>query len=478
MATVSEPATRTAVEPPPWREVFAGQRGRLTLGLLLLEALVAMEALIVAVIMPAVEDDLGGLTLYGWAFTAFTLASFASVPLAGRLSDRLGPRKVLAVSVVIYASGLVIAAIAPSMLVLVVGRFVQGFGGGGVYTASIATVAKAYEDRMRPRVMALLASMWVLPGLVGPPLGGLFAATVGWRWAFVAPIPAILIGVALVVPAMRTIDSGREDDDERLPVAASVVLMLGAGLLLASLTELSWLTLVGAPLGLAIGIPALLKIVPRGTFRVRPGIPAAAVASFLTSFAFIAVDAFLTLMLHDVRGLSIGTSGLVISGAAVAWAVGTWWQSRLVVQRGARWVARVGAWLLFVSALVVSTGLVHEVTVLGVEIRELPIWIAYVGWAIGGLGMGIVWPTIPVSVMGETTEGREAGELSSTILMDFLGLGIGAGLGGVSVAAAAAGWVSLRTGVAGAFGLGVLAALALVVVVGRIPDRRPVDSAA
>jgi MFS family permease len=475
MTTVSERSA--AVEPPPWREVFAGQRGRLTLGLLLLEALVAMEALIVAVIMPAVEDDLGGLALYGWAFTAFMLASLVGVPIAGRLSDRLGPRKVLSVSVVVYATGLVIAALAPTMFVLVVGRFVQGFGGGGVYTASMATVAKAYEDRFRPRVMALLASMWVLPGLLGPPLGGVFASTLGWRWAFVAPIPAILLGVALVVPAMRSIDS-RPDDDERLPVAASLVLMLGAGLLLASLTELSWLTLIGAPLGLAIGIPALLKIVPRGTFRVRPGIPAAAVASFLTSFAFIAVDAFLTLMLHDVRGLSIGTSGLVISGAAVAWAVGTWWQSRLVVQRGARWVARVGAWLLFVSALVVSTGLVHEVTVLGVEIRELPIWIAYVGWAIGGLGMGIVWPTIPVSVMSETTEGREAGELSSTILMDFLGLGIGAGLGGVSVAAAAAGWVSLRTGVAGAFGLGVLAALALVVVVGRIPDRRPVDSAA
>ncbi|HYF11909.1 MAG TPA: MFS transporter [Actinomycetota bacterium] len=475
MTTVSERSA--TVEPPPWREVFAGQRGRLTLGLLLLEALVAMEALIVAVIMPAVEDDLGGLALYGWAFTAFMLASLVGVPIAGRLSDRLGPRKVLSVSVVVYATGLVIAALAPTMFVLVVGRFVQGFGGGGVYTASMATVAKAYEDRFRPRVMALLASMWVLPGLLGPPLGGVFASTVGWRWAFVAPIPAILLGVALVVPAMRSIDS-RPDDDERLPVAASLVLMLGTGIFLAALTEPSWLTLIGAPVGLAIGIPALLKIVPRGTFRVRPGIPAAAVASFLTSFAFIAVDAFLTLMLHDVRGLSIGTSGLVISGAAVAWAVGTWWQSRLVVQRGARWVARVGAWLLFGSALVVSTGLVHEVTVLGVEIRELPIWIAYVGWAIGGLGMGIVWPTIPVSVMGETTEGREAGELSSTILMDFLGLGIGAGLGGVSVAAAAAGWVSLRAGVAGAFLLGVLAALALVVVVGRIPDRRPVDSAA
>jgi MFS family permease len=473
VTTVAERPTAASSEPPPWREVFAGQRGRLTSGLLLLEALVAMEALIVAVIMPAVEDDLGGLSLYGWSFTAFTLASFASVPLAGRLADRVGPRKVLSVSVLMYAAGLAIAAFAPSMLVLVVGRFVQGFGGGGLYTASMATVAKTYEDRLRPRVMALLASMWVLPGLIGPPIGSLIATTIGWRWAFIAPIPAILVGVALILPALRSIDVSSDDDG--LPVGASLVLMLGAGVLLASLTEPTWFTLLGLPLGLAIGIPALRRITPPGTFRASPGIPAAAVAAFLTSFAFIAVDAFLTLMLHDVRGLSVGIAGLVICGAAVSWAAGTWWQSRVVVRRGARYVVRVGSSFLVLSILVVLTGLVHDVTILGVHVEQLPIWIAYIGWAIGGLGMGITWPTIPVAVMGQTSEGHEAGELSSTLLMDFLGIGIGAGLGGVCIAAADAGWISLRAGIAGAFGLGLLAAIALWLVAPRIPDARPVD---
>ena len=81
--------------------------------------------------------------------------------------------------------------------------------------------------------------------------------------------------------------------------------------------------------------------------------------------------------------------------------------------------------------------------------------VPYVGWAIGSVGMGIVWPTIPLSVMGEATEGREAAELSSTILMDYLGVGIGAGLGGVFIALADAGTISLEAGLAGAFGLGV-----------------------
>ena len=82
------------------------------------------------------------------------------------------------------------------MLVLVIARFVQGIGGGGLYVVSLATVAKTYPERIRPRVMALLASMWILPGLLGPSVGALIAETVGWRWAFVAPLPLIALAVS------------------------------------------------------------------------------------------------------------------------------------------------------------------------------------------------------------------------------------------------------------------------------------------
>ena len=77
-----------------------------------------------------------------------------------------------------------------------------------------------------------------------------------------------------------------------------------------------------------------------------------------------------------------------------------------------------------------------------------------------------------------TTEGREAGELSGTILMDFLGVGVGAGLGGASGALADADVISLEAGIAGAFGVGLVAALLLAFVARRVPDARPVDSAA
>jgi hypothetical protein len=94
------------------------------------------------------------------------------------------------------------------------------------------------------------------------------------------------------------------------------------------------------------------------------------------------------------------------------------------------------------------------------------------GWAIGSVGMGIVVPIIPLAVMGEVAEGREAGELSSTILMDYLGVGIGAGLAGASVALADAGTISIEAGLAGAFAVGIVAAVLLVLVARRLPDAR------
>jgi MFS family permease len=429
--------------------------------LLILEALVAVEILVVAAILPAVQRDLQGLQLYGWNYAALTLASFGAVPIAGKLTDRLGPRSVLAVAIGIYGVGLVLAATAPSMLVLVIARFVQGIGGGGLYVVSLATVAKTYPERIRPRVMALLASMWIVPGLLGPPVGALIAETVGWRWAFVAPLPLIALAAAMVMPSLRGVRVS--EVRSRMPVVATLVLMVGAGSLLAALTYASVCSIPLAVIGLAVMIPALRRIVPPGTLSARRGLPAASAAAFLASAAFVATDGFVTLMLTETRGLSIGAASLVLTASSIAWAAGSWWESRTIERLGARRLTSVGAMLMALGSAVVAVGLL-----------DVPVIVPYVGWAVGAAGMGIVFPTIPLSVMGEVEEGREAGELSSTILMDYLGFGIGAGLAGASVALAEAdAWeISIEAGLAGAFSIGILAAVLLAFVARRLPDAR------
>ena len=108
--------------------------------------------------------------------------------------DRYGARRTVPPVLGLFALGLAVSASAPTMPVLLLGQFLTGAGGGGLYAMSVGTVAKTYPDHMRARVLALMASMWILPGLLGPPLGALIASTVGWRWAFLTPYPVLVAG--------------------------------------------------------------------------------------------------------------------------------------------------------------------------------------------------------------------------------------------------------------------------------------------
>jgi MFS family permease len=354
--------------PVRWREVFRGRRGRLTAGLLLLEALVAVQSLVVATILPDVRRDLGMVQLYGLVFTAASLATIASIPIAGRAVDRYGARRTVPPVLGLFALGLAVSASAPAMPVLLLGQFLTGAGGGGLYAMSVGTVAKTYPDHMRARVLALMASMWILPGLLGPPLGALIASTVGWRWAFLTPYPVLVAGWVLLTPALDLVPSGGATD-EHISVRWPLQLMVGAGLVFTSFTVAEWWTLVALAAGLAIGLPALARIVPAGTFRLRRGVPAAAVAAFLLSAGFLAVDAFLTLMLTKVRGLSLALAGAALTIATVTWALGSAWQSGWTDRLRLPTLLRIGVGLTMV-------GFLAEAAVL---MRDVPVFVAYVG---------------------------------------------------------------------------------------------------
>ena len=383
-----------------------------------------------------------------------------AVPIAGKLTDRLGPRSVLGAAIGFYAIGLVLAATAPTMLVLVIARFVQGIGGGGLYVVSLATVAKTYPERIRPRVMALLASMWILPGLLGPPVGALLAETVGWRWAFLAPLPLIVFAVALVMPSLRGVRVS--EDASKLPVAASLVLMLGAGSLLAGLDGSLGVEHPARPRRARRDDPGAPQDHARRHAHRPRGLPAASAAAFLASAAFFAIDGFVTLMLMETRGLSIGVAEHRAHGLRARLG------RRLLVavegdrRLGRRRLTAVGAMLIGTGAALVAIGLL-----------DVPVVVPYVGWAIGSVGMGIVLPTIPLSVMGEVEEGREAGELSSMILMDYLGVGHRRGPRPARASRSRTpGRSRSRRASPGAFAVGILAAVLLALVARRLPDRR------
>src|ERR1700681_2110235 len=127
--------------------LWAPQRRALTTGLVLATTFIAFEALAVITIMPQVARDLGGLDLYGWAFSAFMLGSLVGTVAAGREADRVGPARPYVAGLVLFGSGLAVAGLAPSMAVLVLGRFLQGLGAGAVPAIAYVAIRRSLAQR-------------------------------------------------------------------------------------------------------------------------------------------------------------------------------------------------------------------------------------------------------------------------------------------------------------------------------------------
>ena len=118
--------------------------------------LVAFEGVAVGTVMPAVGLDLDGIGLYAWAFNAYVVASLVGMVVAGTWSDRIGPRIPLLSGMAIFAVGAIAAGLAPSMWVLISARGIQGLGGGAMIVAMYVFIARAFDERLRPRAFSLL----------------------------------------------------------------------------------------------------------------------------------------------------------------------------------------------------------------------------------------------------------------------------------------------------------------------------------
>lgn len=454
-ATSDAPVAVPAPDAIGFRSLLSGEQGRLTLGLLFITLTVATEAMVVTAIMPAIVKDLGGVSLYGLAFSAFFLAGLAAIPVAGWAADRFGPAPPFVVLIGIFMAGSLAAALAPSMPVLVMGRVLQGYGGSALFTVSMAAVARAYQGRARVLVLSMSSTAWTLPALLGPGAGALIAATAGWRWAFgLVAAPALLALALTQAPLARLGPAGT--GSARVPIRLPVQVAAGCGLLVGGLTARSWLLPVLVVAGLAIAVPALLQTLPRGSFSARPGLPALVAGGFLLNFAFYATTSFVPLMLTGLRGLTITQAGIAVTVGTVSWTGAVLLNTRLVdrVDRG-RLVAAACALLAagIGGVILVAIG--------------APVPLIFPSSILLGAGMGAAFNTFSLNVMALARAGAEGAAMASRNLSSSLGTAIGTGIGGALVAASLGTGGGLRPGLLAAFGLAAASALGTAALAGR-----------
>lgn len=165
--------------------------------LLIDEAIASLDQTIVSTALPTVVGDLNGVDHMLWVVTAYVLTSTIAMPVFGKMGDLVGRRGLFVGSQVLFMIGSALCGWANDMAVLILGRAIQGIGGGGLLVLSQAIVADIVPARKRAFYLNAMGIAWALPMLVGPLLGGLFTDLIGWRWAFWVNIPLTMVSVVL-----------------------------------------------------------------------------------------------------------------------------------------------------------------------------------------------------------------------------------------------------------------------------------------
>lgn len=459
--------------------VWAAHRWRLTLGLVLTITLVAFESLAISTVMPVVADDLGGMSLYGWVFSGFFLGSLLGIVTAGRSADARGTALPFTVGLGLFVIGLLVGGLAPSMPVLVAGRVAQGIGAGAIPAVAYTSVGRAYPQALRPRVFAVFSSAWVVPGLIGPAAAGAIEHALSWRAVFLALLPIVAVAAAMTIPQLSrrppaptpaapgdttATEVARRGDrvDERV-LALALIAGVTAILVAANGVPLP-LTVVLVVAGAPLAAGAFLRLVPAGTARLAPGMPAAVMVRGILTFAFFGTDAFVSLTYQDVRGQPTWVAGAALTGATMAWTAAAWVQER--------WVHRVGPRrLVGVGFAFVAAGIVGMFGALG----PLSVWPSILVWSVAGFGTGLAYAPLSVTVLGLAQPGREGAASASLQLSDVLGTSLGTGVSGAFVALGDSGGWALRSALTLAFAVTLAAAVVGLLAARRLPPALPAE---
>ena len=181
-----------------WADLFRGGRAPLVVALTLGVWLHAADSLLVVTTLPSAVAEIGGDAWVPWAYTLYMLATIMLSALTGLIAMAFGLRRAFILAGTLFAAGCVVSALAPDMAVMLVGRFIQGMGGGSLVALVYVALDRLFPKPMLPKLVALISAVWSMSAFCGPLVGGLFASQGMWRGAFWAFALQAVLFVALV----------------------------------------------------------------------------------------------------------------------------------------------------------------------------------------------------------------------------------------------------------------------------------------
>jgi EmrB/QacA subfamily drug resistance transporter len=419
-------------------------------GVLLSMLLAALDQTIVAPAMPTMGHALGHADYLPWVVTAYLLTATAVSPLYGKISDIYGRRPIIHVAILIFLAGSVVSALAPNMLTLVLGRAIQGIGGGGLFALAQTVIGDLVPPRERARYAAWIAGTWAVASIAGPLLGGTFAEHLHWSLIFWINIPLGRLAMAIISnPLKKLAVAGRSHSIDGwgalLLVVATSILMLAlnwGGSRYAWLSfEILGLLAVSALFSAAFVLRLLRADEPLISLEVlaNPIVLTGTLSMFLLQAANVGLAVYLPIYLQSVLGLSASASGTALLGLLLGTVAGATLSARMM-PRFVHYKRLAMAGIAFCIVCLLLLALVAGTASLAVV----------VALTIGtGLGAGAAFPISTVSVQNGVDQAhlgvatgvlvflRTLGSAIGVAVLGAVALGYGLPLGGEGIKLAA-----------------------------------------
>jgi len=391
---VEKKTVRTGAEPLGEREknVIIG-------GVLLSMLLAALDQTIVAPAMPTIAAALGDAEYLPWIVTAYLLTAAALAPLYGKLSDIYGRRPVIFAGILIFIAGSVVSAVAPSMLVLILGRALQGMGGGGLFVLAQTIIGDLVPPRERARYASWLSATWATASIAGPLLGGFFAEHWHWSLIFWINLPLGLAAMVIINAPLKKLPIHARS--HRIDGLGALLLIAATSMLLLALTwggsAYAWLSpeilglLAGSVvLSAAFAARLLSATEPLVSLEVLSNriVLAGTLSMFMLQAASVGLTVYLPVYLQSYAGLTASQSGTSLLGLLLGTVAGASASGRLIPRfTHYKRIALIGA-LFSVLCLGVLAWVAGSASLWTIELLAVLI----------GIGSGTGFPVMTVSV--------------------------------------------------------------------------------
>jgi MFS family permease len=309
------------------------ERMPIIVGALVTLLLAAIDQTIVAPALPTIGRDLGHPEWLSWVVSAYFLTSTAVTPLYGKLADLEGRRPTLYSAVALFTVGSVVCATAPNMAVLILGRALQGLGGGGLVALVQTIIGDVVPPIERGRYMVYISAVWATASLSGPLIGGLFAEHLSWSLIFWVNLPIAGVAVVMIHRSMRRLADVKRP--ARLDLVGSALVVGATIALMLALTwggrSLAWgsveiLALLGGSVVLFAGFARHVAVTEEALIPVpilaHPVIASASSAMFFATGAQVGLAVFAPLWFTLVHGLGPAQAGLGLMALSIGTVIG------------------------------------------------------------------------------------------------------------------------------------------------------------